>query len=177
MSIQKDYQIILKVVADYKEKLAVISVEEWQLAPPIGGWSYSEVYFHIFDSSILTLDALAEAARGNGKVVATPFVSKLILFFGSLPPGKKFQAPKKLAERIKKISREEASLLISQFVTHLDAEMLQMQHANRSVKTKHPRLGYFNAFQWLRFTHIHLSHHLKQLNRIEKSFKFTSLQQ
>jgi hypothetical protein len=42
-------------------------------------------------------------------------------------------------------------------------------HANSKIKTKHPRLGYLNAKQWLRFIEIHLHHHLKQLNRIENS--------
>ncbi len=177
MSIQQDYRNILKVVSVYQKKLMAVSDVRWQLKPPMGGWSYSEVYFHIFDSSILTLDALAEAAKGNGKIVDTPFMTKLILFFGGLPPGKKFLAPKKLSDRLIKITCEEAVLLINQFLTKLDVEMQQMQHASNSIKTQHPKLGYLNAFQWLRFTHIHLSHHLKQLSRIEKSFKFSSLQE
>ncbi|MHA4894068.1 DinB family protein [Pedobacter sp. PWIIR3] len=170
MSIEKDYQNVKNVVEAYQQKLALISDEQWQLTPPTGGWSYSEVYFHIFDSSILTLDTLADAAQGNGKVVRTPFIPKLILFFGALPPGKKFTAPNKLADRVKKISRDKTSILINQFLSQLETEIPKLQRASKSVKTKHPRLGYFNAFQWLRFAYIHLNHHLKQLKRIEKSF-------
>ncbi|MES2828369.1 MAG: DinB family protein [Bacteroidota bacterium] len=170
MSIERDYNTILKTVSTYRKKLASFSEDQWQLTPPIGGWSYSEVYFHIFDASILTLETLADAAKGNGKEKRTSFIAKVILFFAGLPPGKKFQAPQRLTERLKKISREEAVALIDQFVAQLDAEMPKIKTASRFLKTRHPKLGYFNAFQWLRFTHIHLSHHLKQLDRIEKSF-------
>lgn len=170
MSIQKDYNGILKTVASYQQKLAAISDEYWQLTPPIGGWSYAEVYFHIFDASILTLYTLTEAAKGKGKQKDTHFIAKLILFAGMLPPGKKFKAPKLFTERLKAISREEAIALMTQLLGQLDAIMPGFKEARKTSKTKHPRMGYFNAFQWLRFARIHLDHHLKQLNRIEKSF-------
>jgi len=47
----------------------------------------------------------------------------------------------------------------------------KVKNANPKIKTKHPVIGYLNAKQWLRFIEIHLNHHLKQLKRIENSFK------
>lgn len=159
------------IVDAYKAKLSSYPDEIFQRSPPINGWSYSEVYSHIFDSSLLSLIALENSAKGKGEDKPTHFVVKLILLLGSLPPAKKYKVPKRLAERVKKISKTEAMDFILEFEkTLVDAYPL-VANANEKCKTKHPRLGYLNAKQWLRFIEIHLKHHLKQLVRIEKSFQ------
>lgn len=159
------------IVDAYKAKLSSYPDEIFQRSPPINGWSYSEVYSHIFDSSLLSLIALENSAKGKGEDKPTHFVVKLILLLGSLPPAKKYKVPKRLADRVKKISKTEAMDFILEFEkTLVDAYPL-VSNANEKCKTKHPRLGYLNAKQWLRFIEIHLKHHLKQLVRIEKSFQ------
>lgn len=171
MSTARDYKKIQHITADFKTRLEQIPEELFQQSPPTGGWSYSEVYFHIFDASILTLRQLSDAANGKGEKKPTVFVVKLILFFGSLPPGKKFKAPRMLAERLKTISKQEALALIDRFSAQLTNDYKSLEHADPSMKTIHPRMGYFNAFQWLRFIMIHLKHHLHQLQRIDRSFQ------
>ena len=162
---------IHRVVDAYKSKLSNYPDDVFQITPPISGWSYSEVYSHIFDSSILSLIALEHAATGKGESKPTPFMVKLILLLGALPPAQKYKVPKRLEERIKKISKTEALDFILEFEKALDDNYPLLAHAKTNSKTKHPRLGYLNAKQWLRFIEIHLKHHLKQLERIEKSFQ------
>jgi hypothetical protein len=161
---------IHKIVDAYKLKLSLYSEDIFQTTPPIAGWSYSEVYSHIFDSSLLSLIALERAASGKGENKPTHFIVKLILVLGTLPPAKQYKVPKRLAERVKKISKTEALDFILEFEKGLDDNYPVIAHAKANCKTKHPRLGYLNAKQWLRFIEIHLKHHLKQLERIEKSF-------
>ncbi|MFC4142266.1 DinB family protein [Pedobacter mendelii] len=158
------------IIDAYNAKLSSYSDDVFQITPPINGWSYSEVYAHIFDASLLSLLALENAAQGKGENQPTHFAVKLILFFGSFPPAKKYKVPKRLAERVKKISKAEALDFILEFEKALDLTYPLIATANLHSKTKHPRLGYLNAKQWFRFTEIHLKHHLKQLIRIEKSF-------
>jgi DinB family protein len=176
MGSSKDYQKILSIAGAFKKKLEEVSEDTFQLNPPSGGWSYSEVYFHIFDASLLTLDTIEDCIAGKGENKPTPFISKLILSFGALPPGGKYKAPRRLAERLKKISKTEAEELINIFLAKLDTLSQKLPAADKNIKTPHPRMGHFNAFQWFRFMRIHLAHHLKQIIRIEKEFKFTSLQ-
>ncbi|RYD79650.1 MAG: DinB family protein [Sphingobacteriales bacterium] len=159
------------IVDAYKAKLSSYSDDVFQTVPPINGWSFSEVYSHIFDSSLLSLIALETSAKGKGENKPTHFAVKLILFFGSLPPAKKYKVPKRLAERVKKISKTEAMDFILEFEKALEEAYQFIRDANKNSKTKHPRLGYLNAEQWLRFIEIHLKHHLKQLVRIEKSYR------
>lgn len=160
-----------QIVDAYKAKLSSYSDDVFQNTPPINGWSYSEVYSHIFDSSLLSLIALENSARDKGEDQPTHFAVKLILFFGSFPPAKKYKVPNRLVDRVKKISKTEAMDFILEFEEALDKAYPLISNSDKRSKTKHPRLGYLNASQWLRFIEIHLKHHLKQLVRIEKSFQ------
>ena len=162
---------IHQIVDAYKAKLSSYNEDVFEKTPPINGWSYSEVYSHIFDSSLLSLIALENASNGKGEKKPTHFIVKLILVFGSLPPAKKYEVPKRLASRVKKISKTEALDFILEFEKALEDSYPLIAQASKSIKTKHPRLGYLNAKQWLRFIEIHLKHHLKQLVRIEESFQ------
>lgn len=167
----KNYKSILKIVSAYKNKLSTMGDEGFQLTPPIGGWSYSEVYSHIFDSSLLSLMAIQKCLDKEGEIKPTPFVAKLILFFGMLPPGKKYKVPSRLADRVKKISTTAAHQFITDFELQLAKIYPQIANADLKFKVQHPRLSYLNAKQWLRFIEVHFKHHLKQLQRIQNSFQ------
>lgn len=171
MVVEKVYQSILKKVAAYQQMLNKFGPADFQLTPPIGGWSYSEVYCHIFDSSLLSLMAMNNCVRGDRKEKSTHFLVKAILFFGSFPPGRKYNVPSKIAGRVKKIGLSAAQQFITDFELQLAQAYPKVKNADLKVKTKHPVIGYLNAKQWLRFIEIHLNHHLKQLKRIENSFK------
>lgn len=158
------------ISAAYRQKLKQFPEEQFQTTPPIDGWSYSEVYCHIFDFSLLTLKEVKKCIDGQGEDKPTAFIVKVILFLGSLPPSSKYKVPKKLASRTKKITKAEASVFIDQFLEELEFVYHEIHLASPSVKTPHPRLGYLNAKQWFRFMEIHLKHHFEQLKRIEKSF-------
>jgi hypothetical protein len=170
MGAENDYKWIQQIVEKYKLKLKKIDDATWHATPPILGWSYSEVYFHIFDASSLSLLQLTDSAEGKGKVKPTAFAVKFILFLGMLPPGKKFVAPKTLIDRLQKLSKEEILVMMDEFLAKLSVGFPKIKKADLSIKTPHPKMGYLNAEHWLKFIAIHLDHHLKQLNRIEKSF-------
>lgn len=171
MHTNKVYRSIIKATNTYQAQLLKMNEEDFQLSPPMGGWSYSEVYSHIFDSSLLSVMALNNCLKGEGEYKATLFGVKLVLFFGSFPPGQKYKVPQRLAERVKKIGTTAAQQLLTDFELQLGKTYPQLNQANPKVKVKHPRLGYLNAKQWFRFIEIHLKHHLKQLKRIENSFE------
>ena len=170
MGINKEFSSLEQVIGAYRTKLGTLPEAQFATTPPIGGWSASEVYSHIFDASLLSLKALEECLEGRGANRPTPFVTKVILFFGAFPPGVRFKTPKVLEGRVKVITKVAAAEMIAQFEQQLAVNRLKVAQANPEVKTKHPRLGYLNASQWLRFIGIHLKHHLKQLKRVEKSF-------
>ena len=172
MSVENVFRSILKTTAAYEQALQETDAANFEAQPAIGGWTSSEVYCHIFDSSLLSLMAINECISGRGKKTRpTAFLVKLILFVGILPPGVKYKVPPKLALRIKKIDIPTANELISDFNLKLKQTKFNLKNADPRVKTKHPVLGYLNATQWLKFTEIHLKHHLKQLSRIKNSLR------
>lgn len=153
----------------YRAYLGHIPDALFQQTPAAGGWSYSEVYSHIFDASLLSLMAMQECISGKGENRPVSLAARLILLFGRFPPMIRFKVPKRLESRVKKITKAEALQLIGQFETRLAEVYAKLGTADPNSKTAHPRLGFLNAPQWLRFTEIHLRHHLKQLNRLENS--------
>lgn len=164
------FSSIKKICSVYRKKLESYPVADFQQTPDNGGWSYSEVYDHIFDASLLSLIPMEACIAGNGEKHKTVFAVKLILFFGMFPPAKKFKVPKRLESRVKKINHEQAVQWIDRFLLQLEKDFPGVATADPALKTLHPRLGYLNASQWLRVIEIHLNHHLKQLKRIEKRF-------
>ena len=159
----------------YRKRLGAVTPAKFHLSPADGGWSYAEVYAHIFDLSILSLEAIERCLTGEAKQGKTPFITRAILFFGAFPPAMKFKVPKQFESRVRKISSAEAAALIAEFERKLQPYAEKLKTAVPERKIAHPRLGYLNALQWLRFIEIHLKHHLKQLNRIDKQDNFTSL--
>jgi len=171
MGTKKVFSSLHKIAAAYTSELERIDDRQFELVPPIGGWSYSEVYAHIWDASLLTLKTLEDCLNGKGKHnKPTAFVTMLILSFGAFPPGR-YKTPPILNGRVKVITKAEAHSLITAFLAQLEIDYKNMDRAQDDVKTPHPKLGYLNANQWLRFIEIHLKHHYKQLKRIQKSFE------
>ncbi len=162
---------IQRLTAKYRAILDLLNPEQFTEQPPIGGWSYAEVYSHIFDSSLLSMMAIHNCIKGQGTKGPTLFKVKLVLLWGKFPSGKKIKAPEKIESRVKKISIEAANQLITDFEVMFEKQFNFIKTADPSVKVKHPVLNLLNAKQWVRFIEIHLKHHLKQLERIENSFK------
>ena len=166
---------IQATTAAYRNRLKGFMPDKFDLSPAAGGWSYSEVSAHIFDLSILSLEAVDRCLSPEAKQRKTPLITRAILFFGAFPPAMKFKVPRQFESRVKKISIAEATGLMDAFELKLEGYAEKLNQADRKLKTAHPRLGYLNAMQWLRFTEIHLKHHLKQLNRIARQDNFASL--
>ncbi|MGY3055049.1 hypothetical protein ACVWYG_003260 [Pedobacter sp. UYEF25] len=170
MQSKKIEQSILKTIESYRTRFALMNEADFKQQPPIGGWSYSEVYAHIFDATLLSFRAVDNCSSSKAEGKSTHFFVKAILYFGAFPPGKRYKVPKSLAERVRKISRIEAEILMNVVQKRLNLTTNKIADLDKNQKIIHPRLGYLNATQWFRFIEIHLKHHLKQLDRIEKSF-------
>ena len=169
------FDSIRRTTTSYRERIQTLQAANFEKTPADGTWSYSEVFAHIFDLSILSLDAIDRCLSMEAKKRRTPFIARAILFIGAFPPVMKLKVPKQFASRVKKISIAEAVSLMAEFELKLQSYPKLVAQADPNLKVAHPRLGYLNARQWLRFIEIHLKHHLKQLKRIDKLHNFTSL--
>ena len=153
----------------YEKLLSGVTEETFTKTPAEGVWSYSEVYAHIFSSTIGCTKAIEVCSRGTAieNNDPLPFPIRLVLFFKRLPPGKKYKVPQVIAKDVRKISRMEAAELIRNSREQLDAVFPLVNSASATQKVKHPRLGLLNAEQWYAFIHLHFLHHQRQLIRIK----------
>jgi hypothetical protein len=172
MSIEASYKSLLRAVSYYENLLSGVSEDVFIQSPDDGGWSYSETFSHIFQSNLFSLLAIEKCIAGIGSPnrKRIHWLAWLILFFGRFPPVK-FKAPEKIAAMTRKISREDALILINKFKNRLGEVKSNMNNANPYQKTKHPRLGLLNAKEWLRFIEVHTIHHTRQLRRIGRQLR------
>ncbi len=170
MPISSTINSIQQVTNSYKTFLSGITEEEFQMKPSSNAWSYSEIYFHIFDASILSTKAIRSIDTGRDEGGRLTFIGWAVLFFGAFPPSVRLKAPKNILARVKSISKEEALRLIESFETKLTFVANITTNIDLISRVKHSRLGALNRNDWFKFIDVHLKHHLKQVERNRKAF-------
>jgi hypothetical protein len=115
MNIAKERRAIEAALDTYRELLDTYTDERFTLTPPMGGWSYAEVYDHIMKASLGSSIALERCTHNNCPPASKglTFAGWYILLMQSFPPFK-VTVPVAVAEKMapKKISKEEAKNLI-----------------------------------------------------------------
>jgi len=174
MNIAKQRKSIDEALDTYRAQLDVIPDDEFTETPPGGGWSYAEVYSHILQATLGSSIAMERCCHNNGEPTSKKltFLGRFMMFTGSFPPVR-VKVPAAVAAKmpVNKISKEDAKNLLIKCRARLDTVTPLIKDSSDSARYKHPRLGMLNAGQWLKFIKIHLQHHLKQLERVEKKFK------
>lgn len=146
------------------------SREEMLRKPSPEAWSIGQVYGHLLETTSAIANAaiplaLDDCARNSDRKVR--WFGKPILWFG-FPP-LRFRAPKVLTQQpavpedIAQLRRDFEAL-----VTQLEELSKRTEAARCSGRTKHPRLGYLDAKEWLRFVEVHWAHHLRQKRRLDR---------
>ena len=172
MSINRIAKRTEKILLVYEKFLDKIAEKDFQTNPKPGVWSYAEVYSHIFSANQACLMAIDNCMNGKAEETSekASISGRLILFVGLFPPVK-IKAPARIAAMVQKISKEEAARQVQQFRVNFQKKLPYIAGASATQKARHPRLGFFDAKQWLRFIEIHTLHHKKQLYRIQSALK------
>jgi hypothetical protein len=168
MRIAKEYKGIVTALDNYREQLDIIPDELFAETPAADCWSYAEVYSHVMQATLASSIAIERCGHSNCPPTneGPTMQGRFVLLFGCFPPVKI-----KMLDimNVEKISKEDARNLIIKCRKRMEAIMPLIENAPADVRYKHPRLGMLNAKQWLRFTRIHLQHHLNQLNEIKEN--------
>lgn len=167
MSTTTDFNQAQKVTEIYRQRLDTYTDERFVQSPATGVWSLSEVYSHILSANIMCADAIDKCIKGE----ATEYTKgldwrvKLILFLKRIPG--KHKVPKSIAGDVRIITKAEALKMMAVYDTKIQEVVPNIHKASPTQTTRHPRMGMFNAKNWLRFIYIHSKHHLAQLDRID----------
>jgi len=170
MTVEAERRAIEAVLDEYRNRLDTISEEQFDLSPREGSWSYSEVYSHVMQATIGASIALEKCTKSSCVPTSKgrTLIGVFVLTFGVFPG--RVKVPPAILERspVNKISKEEARNLIVKSRKRIDTVAKLLFDSKPQKRIAHPRLGMLNARQWFKFILIHLNHHLRQLNRIEK---------
>jgi len=172
VSLAKEYKLLNQALDNYRARLDTIPDNEFGVTPKNGGWSYAEVYSHIMQATLMSFIAIDRCAVGNRPTKdGLNFWGRYVMLFCRFPPAKT-KVPAKVSDKmaVTKISKEEAKNLIIKCRKRVEDTFPAIHNVPLKNRSKHPRLGMLNAPQWLKFIRIHLQHHLKQLERIDKTF-------
>lgn len=162
-------EVLFSAYEGYLEKITDM---DFQQQPAPGAWSYAEVFSHVYTANQACFMAIENCIKDKAEVTTqkASLPGRIILWTGIFPPVK-IKAPKRIAAMVQKITKEDAARHLQQLRDMLQRLLPDIPKAAPNQKAVHPRMGYFDAKQWLRFIEIHTRHHLKQLQRIEKSLK------
>jgi hypothetical protein len=171
MTIEQECRAIEAALDAYRNRLDVIPDDRFDVTPPGGGWSYAEVYSHIMQATLASSIAAEKCTLSSCKSTAKgrSIIGFFVLTLNRFPPFP-VKTPKTLAAAnpVRKITKEEARNLLVKCRKRINDIHSLLPDAMSNRRIKHPRMGMLNARQWYQFIHIHLEHHLKQLDRIEK---------
>lgn len=172
MNVAEERRIIEQALDNYRRWLDTVTDEQFTQKPPIGGWSYAEVYDHIMKATLGATIALERCTHNNCPPTkkGVTLVGWYLLLMESFPPFKT-TVPESVAAKMapKKIDTEEAKNLIIKARKRIEGIAGLVAAAPKTARWQHPRMGMLNAKQWFKFIRIHLLHHLKQLERIKRS--------
>lgn len=170
MQLKHTLESVRRLTLSYRNFINSLSEEEFIKRPSADAWSYSEIYFHIFDASLLSIRVIENIDAGRDEGGRLSLIGRFILYFGVFPPFIKIKAPKHIINRLKSISKAEALSLIETFETKFIFVGNKTTDICIENRVKHGALGYLNRVDWFRFIEVHLKHHLKQIDRTEKAF-------
>lgn len=139
------------------------------LKPDSGSWSLGQLYNHIIDDTgwfIGQLEiSLADTVNRN---VPMSEAAKTLFTNGSFP-NQRIQGDPLSVEKVKQPkSIEELRTGLEQLKFNTNVIWSKMKNMQQFGKSEHPGLGFFNCFEWLQYSEMHMRHHLRQKERIER---------
>ena len=138
--------------------------------PSANVWSVGQVCMHLINDTNWFIEQIkiCISDNTNANEIMSPFAQAM--FLNNAFPDERLTNSAN-ANIPQPISKE---ILLQRFINlkkDMNDAAAQIANSTSTGKTKHPGLHYFNANEWLRFSEMHLRHHLKQKERIEMFLK------
>ena len=139
-------------------------------------WSLGQVYNHILDDTNYYIEQIELCLTHNENQLGEMTEFAITLFLKGEFPDIKIKGDSSASKAIPQPSSK--ANLINQMIKlkiRLNSIWIEVINGETVGKTKHPGLGYFSAQDWLKFSEIHMRHHLRQKGRIDDALKRINL--
>lgn len=152
---------VLRRLAEDETRLALAD-------PRVSGWSIGRHLDHLAKADGLIYGNLREAldagsAPGDG---SPKLIGRVLLFFGRIPRGRaKAVGGTEPEERIDAAELAEAVDDLRKALRDFGECLAEIERLPGTYP--HPLLGHFDAKGWLRFSQVHLNHHMRIVREIE----------
>ncbi|MFM2284521.1 MAG: hypothetical protein RLZZ543_17 [Bacteroidota bacterium] len=139
--------------------------------PDEGGWSMAQLFSHLIDVEVLATESM-RARLASGKIKQQAWKHKrryFLLVMGLLIP-KRYKVPTQVAATAQNAQPHLIAERWKQHQVELNALISELTHNQQQhLVFMHPIAGPLTANQALGFMYFHLLHHLRQLDRIQRS--------
>lgn len=147
------------------------SLETLNRKPIPGSWSLGQVYVHLLDDTPYHIQQMKAALETEENSDKEMHADAKWMFTNNGFPDMQIEGASTDENTPQPDSKED--LLRQLIAIRADVNVLFRSNdfSNSKGKSKHPGLDYFSALEWLRFTEMHMRHHLRQKARIEQALK------
>lgn len=140
--------------------------------PSDESWSLGQVAMHIETETNFYISQIERCLNSNENSQESMTEAARAMFESNCFPPDKIRRDDTLSNHYPQPeSHEDLYYRMNTLKMHLNHLIAKIEASNSDGKTKHPGFGYFNAKQWLQFAEMHMRHHLRQKDSIEKELK------
>lgn len=162
----------IQIVDKWIELIDKYSEEEYYWKPDSKQWSICEIVSHLIVTANICTQKSIDCSNALGEKRKAGFKTKLFSMMDSFPPIRIEikEIPQGLEPMYKpvELSKEDAKKgLIATIDLMKKAESL-LSSADENMRIEHWAAGDFNAFQWFKSVEMHIRHHFRQKERIDK---------
>lgn len=142
------------------------------IAKPIpGSWSIGQVYVHIAEDTPWHVDQIKAALVTTADSDKEMHDDAKWMFTNNMFPDIQIEGASTNENVPQPASKEDLLRRFKSIREEVNELYRSHDFANSKGKIRHPGLLYFSALEWLRFTEMHMRHHLRQKRRVDEALK------
>ena len=161
-----------KTINIWIDELSQFHLKHLLTKPDTKSWSLGQVYEHLIEETSW-YNCQIEMTLGNEDNIekATSGVAKILFKRGSFED-KRFQGDPLISENVKQpTTKAQLKSDLEQLKKDTNDIWRRIENTSKYGKSEHPGLGFLNCYEWIQYSEMHMRHHLKQKDRIEKFLK------
>ena len=154
------------------DDLPQFSLRQLLAKPDTKSWSLGQVYEHLIEET-RWYNGQIEITLGNEQNIekATSDAAKILFCRGSFEK-KRFQGDPFMSEKVKQpTTKDKLKSDLEQLKKDTNDIWKKIENTSKHGKSEHPEFGFLNCFEWIRYSVMHMRHHLRQKKRIIKFLK------
>jgi len=142
--------------------------------PIPGSWSLGQVIVHIIEDTPWHVGQMREALATDANAGKDMHDDAKEMFRKNMFPDMQIEGASTNDSVPQPVSKEALLQQLTSIREDVNTLFGSTDFSTSTGKTRHPGLLFFTALDWLRFTEMHMRHHLRQKKRIEDALRIRS---